>query len=85
METMTVGELARISGVTVRTLHHYDEIGLLSPSMRTEGGLPPSTTMQMPNASRRSSPIGNSDSGWTRSPWRSMEIPEVCSPRPGNA
>ena len=35
---MTVGELARRTGVSVRTLHHYDEIGLLSPSSRTETG-----------------------------------------------
>ena len=34
----TVGELSRLAGVTVRTLHHYDEIGLLSPSGRTEAG-----------------------------------------------
>jgi DNA-binding transcriptional MerR regulator len=34
----TVGELARLAGVTVRTLHHYDEIGLLSPSGRSEAG-----------------------------------------------
>lgn len=33
-----VGELARHTGLTVRTLHHYDEIGLLSPSHRTEAG-----------------------------------------------
>lgn len=32
---MTVGELSRISGVTVRTLHHYDEVGLVVPSQRT--------------------------------------------------
>ena len=32
--SMTVGELSRLSGVTVRTLHHYDEIGLLIPSER---------------------------------------------------
>jgi MerR family transcriptional regulator, thiopeptide resistance regulator len=32
---MTVGELSRISGVTVRTLHHYDEIGLVVPTQRT--------------------------------------------------
>ncbi|MBQ0903115.1 MerR family transcriptional regulator [Micromonospora sp. U21] len=31
----TVGQVARVAGVTVRTLHHYDEIGLLSPSGRT--------------------------------------------------
>jgi DNA-binding transcriptional MerR regulator len=33
-----VGELARETGLTVRTLHHYDEIGLLSPSARSEAG-----------------------------------------------
>ena len=27
-----IGELARRTGLTVRTLHHYDEIGLLSPA-----------------------------------------------------
>jgi DNA-binding transcriptional MerR regulator len=35
---MRVGELARETGLTVRTLHHYDEIGLLSPSRRSESG-----------------------------------------------
>src|SRR5947209_6777498 len=35
---MRVGELARETGLTVRTLHHYDEIGLLSPSRRSEAG-----------------------------------------------
>lgn len=33
-----VGELAKRTGVSVRTLHHYDEIGLLSPSHRSESG-----------------------------------------------
>jgi DNA-binding transcriptional MerR regulator len=33
-----VGELARRTGVSVRTLHYYEEIGLLSPSRRTEAG-----------------------------------------------
>jgi MerR family transcriptional regulator, thiopeptide resistance regulator len=33
-----VGELARRTGLSVRTLHYYDEIGLLSPSRRTEAG-----------------------------------------------
>ncbi len=33
-----VGELARQTGLTVRTLHHYDEIGLLSPSHRSRAG-----------------------------------------------
>jgi DNA-binding transcriptional MerR regulator len=35
---LTVGELSRVSGVTVRTLHHYDEIGLCRPSQRTAAG-----------------------------------------------
>ncbi len=33
---MKIGELAKRSGLSVRTLHYYDEIGLLSPSERTE-------------------------------------------------
>lgn len=33
-----VGELARRTGLSVRTLHHYDEIGLLSPSRRSGSG-----------------------------------------------
>ena len=35
---LKVGELARRTGLTVRTLHHYDEIGLLKPSVRSEAG-----------------------------------------------
>jgi DNA-binding transcriptional MerR regulator len=35
---LKVGELARRTGLTVRTLHHYDEIGLLRPSIRSEAG-----------------------------------------------
>jgi MerR family transcriptional regulator, thiopeptide resistance regulator len=33
-----VGELARATGTSVRTLHYYDEIGLLAPSGRTRAG-----------------------------------------------
>src|SRR4051794_24474173 len=33
-----VGELARATGLTVRALHHYDELGLLVPSERTQAG-----------------------------------------------
>ena len=35
---LKVGDLARRTGLSVRTLHHYDEIGLLAPSRRTEAG-----------------------------------------------
>jgi len=34
----TVGELAKRAGLTVRTLHHYEELGLLRPSGRSEAG-----------------------------------------------
>jgi DNA-binding transcriptional MerR regulator len=34
----TVGRLARMAGVSVRTLHHYDRIGLLEPTDRSEAG-----------------------------------------------
>jgi DNA-binding transcriptional MerR regulator len=34
----TVGALARMSHVSVRTLHHYDGIGLLTPSGRSAAG-----------------------------------------------
>jgi len=33
-----VGELAKRSGVSVRTLHWYEEVGLIAPSQRTEAG-----------------------------------------------
>ena len=35
---LRIGAVARATGLTVRTLHHYDEIGLLEPSERTEAG-----------------------------------------------
>jgi MerR family transcriptional regulator, thiopeptide resistance regulator len=34
----TVGMVARMAGITVRTLHHYDEIGLLKPGGRSDAG-----------------------------------------------
>ena len=34
----TVSQVARVAGVSVRALHHYDEIGLLRPSGRSEAG-----------------------------------------------
>src|SRR5947209_20302711 len=34
----SVGELAAAAGVTVRTLHHYEQVGLLAPASRTGAG-----------------------------------------------
>jgi DNA-binding transcriptional MerR regulator len=36
--SFSVGRVADLSGVTIRTLHHYDEIGLLSPGGRSDAG-----------------------------------------------
>jgi MerR family transcriptional regulator, thiopeptide resistance regulator len=36
--TYRVGDVSRMAGVTIRTLHHYDEIGLLSPAVRGTSG-----------------------------------------------
>lgn len=35
---LKIGELAKRCSLSVRTLHHYDSIGLLSPTLRTAGG-----------------------------------------------
>lgn len=36
--TMHIGELAEKTGLSLRTIRHYDEVGLLKASGRTEGG-----------------------------------------------
>jgi MerR family transcriptional regulator, thiopeptide resistance regulator len=36
--TYRVNDVARLAGVSVRALHHYDEIGLLAPSARSRAG-----------------------------------------------
>jgi DNA-binding transcriptional MerR regulator len=38
MDAITVGSVATLTGVSVRTLHHYDHIGLVVPSVRTPAG-----------------------------------------------
>lgn len=37
-EHLRVGDVARLTGKTVRTLHYYEELGLLSPCQRSDGG-----------------------------------------------
>ncbi|MEV0238172.1 MerR family transcriptional regulator [Nonomuraea sp. NPDC050786] len=36
--SFAVGQVAKLAGITIRTLHHYDEIGLLTPGERTPAG-----------------------------------------------
>ena len=35
---LSVGQLAKLTGLTIRALHHYDAIGLLAPSHRSDAG-----------------------------------------------
>lgn len=37
-QTMHIGELAEATGLSLRTIRHYDEVGLLPATTRTEGG-----------------------------------------------
>lgn len=37
-EMMHIGELAERTGLSLRTIRHYDQIGLLTPSGRSDGG-----------------------------------------------
>src|SRR2546430_11048257 len=38
---LSIGELARLSGVPVKTIRYYSDIGLLPADGRTSGGYPP--------------------------------------------
>ena len=35
---MTVKEIAKVAGISARTLHYYDEIGLFEPTEKSEAG-----------------------------------------------
>ena len=58
--TMHIGQLADRTGLSLRTIRHYDEIGLLKPSGRTEGGfrLYTSTDLERLLVIRRMKPLG---------------------------
>ena len=58
--TMHIGELAEKTGLSLRTIRHYDEIGILKASGRTEGGFRIYTTDDMSRLLliRRMKPLG---------------------------
>lgn len=37
-KSLKIGQLARLTGKTVRAIHYYEELGLLQPAVRSEGG-----------------------------------------------
>lgn len=60
--TMRIGEVADRTGLSFRTLRHYDDIGLVSPSARTDGGfrLYTDTDLARLMVIRRMKPLGYS-------------------------
>lgn len=52
MEELTVGEVGQRFGITVRTLHHYDDIGLLIPGRRNASGYRVYTTADLTRLSQ---------------------------------
>ena len=59
-ETMQIGELAERTGLSLRTIRHYDEVGLLRPSGRSEGGFRLYTAVDLERLLliRRMKPLG---------------------------
>jgi MerR family copper efflux transcriptional regulator len=58
--TMHIGELADRTALSLRTIRHYDEVGLLKPSGRTEGGFRLYTAVDLDRLIliRRMKPLG---------------------------
>ena len=58
--TMQIGEVADRTQLSLRTLRHYDEVGLLRPSARSEGGFRLYTTADVEKllVIRRMKPLG---------------------------
>ncbi len=59
-ESMHIGELAERAGMSLRTIRHYDEVGLLVPSGRTAGGFRVYTAQDLDRllVIRRMKPLG---------------------------
>ena len=62
----SVGQVADLAGVTIRTLHHYDEIGLLSPGGRSAAGYRIYEEPDLESGCSGSCSTGNSGSPWKR-------------------
>lgn len=60
LDTMHIGELAERAGMSLRTIRHYDEVGLLVPSGRTTGGFRVYTAQDLERllVIRRMKPLG---------------------------
>ena len=52
---MTVNKVSRLTGVSIRALHYYDQIGLLPATGHTDSGWRPRPTLRTRKAGRRPS------------------------------
>lgn len=59
-ETMQIGEVSERTGLSLRTIRHYDEVGLLRPSARSDGGFRLYTSLDLERLLliRRMKPLG---------------------------
>ena len=62
---MTIHEVSKLAGVSVRTLHHYDAIDLLPPTALTEAGYRLYDDMTIFPVSRRSTSMTSFTLRWT--------------------
>ena len=60
MGTMQIGEVAERTGLSLRTIRHYDQVGLVPPSGRSEGGFRLYTEVDVERLKhvRRITPLG---------------------------
>lgn len=58
--TMQIGEVAKLTQLSIRTIRHYDQVGLVPPSGRSEGGFRLYTEEDVTrlNHVRRITPLG---------------------------
>ncbi|GEM34995.1 hypothetical protein NN3_60020 [Nocardia neocaledoniensis NBRC 108232] len=93
-EPLTVGAAAELLGVTTRTLHHWDAVGLVHPSDRTPAGYRLYTAADLVRAQRVTVyrelgvPSTRSATYWTHPP-PTPSPPcaanaTTCAPRPGS-
>lgn len=59
-KTMQIGEVAELTQLSLRTIRHYDDVGLVPPSARSEGGFRLYTEQDVErlNHVRRITPLG---------------------------